>query len=162
MASELFNRKDVIAYFVVAAIGASLQLIAGSLLQDWFQITYQQALLAGYLIAFLAGFFLTKLFAFNARNSAKTQREAIKFTLVSVVSCIITVYGASFLYSYSTAHFKLLTVLIPFSVKEVNLNKLISQLAGMGLSFSSNYVLHKKFTFHNTGFYERLKTLLNL
>ncbi len=162
MASELFNRRDVIAYFIVAAIGASLQLIAGSLLQDWFLITYEQALLAGYLIAFFAGFFLTKLFAFNARNSAQTRREAVKFTMVSVLSGLITVYGSSIAYQYLASEFKQLTFLIPFSVKEVNLTKLISQLVGMGLSFMSNYILHKQFTFRNTGFYEKLKNLLGL
>ena len=162
MASELFNRRDVIAYFIVAAIGASLQLIAGSLLQDWFQVTYEQALLAGYLIAFFAGFFLTKLFAFNARNSAQTRREAVKFTMVSILSGIITVYGSSIFYQYLANGFEPLTFLIPFSVKEVNLTKLISQLTGMGLSFVSNYILHKQFTFRNTGFYEKLKALLGL
>ena len=162
MASELFNRRDVVAYFIVAAIGASLQLIAGSLLQDWFLISYEQALLAGYLVAFFAGFFLTKLFAFNARNSAQTRREAVKFMLVSILSCIITVYGASFFYQYLADNFDQLTFLIPFSVKEVNLTKLIAQLTGMGFSFMSNYILHKQFTFRNTGFYEKLKNLLGL
>ncbi len=162
MASGLFNRRDVIAYFIVAAIGASLQLIAGSLLQDWFQLSYQEALFVGYLVAFLAGFFLTKLFAFNAKNSAQTKREVVKFTLVSIISCFITVYGSSLLYDYSTSKFEMLTFLIPFSVKEVNLNKLASQLVGMGLSFINNYTLHKSFTFRNTGFYEKLKNLLSL
>ena len=162
MANELFNRRDVFAYFIVAAIGASVQLIAGSLLQEWFQITYEQALLIGYLVAFFVGFFLTKLFAFNAKNSAQTKREAVKFTIVSVISCIITVYGSSLLYDYSVTKFDLITVVIPSSVKTVNLNKLIAQIIGMGLSFISNYVLHKRFTFNNTGFYERLKRLLNL
>ena len=162
MAGNLFNRRDVLAYFVVAAIGASLQLLAGSLLQDWFQFSYTQALFIGYLIAFVAGFFLTKLFAFNAKNSAQTKREIIKFTLVSIISCLITVYGAALLYDYSTQEFRVLTVLLPFSVKEVNLNKLAAQIAGMGVSFLSNYILHKQFTFRNTGFYEKLKALLSL
>ncbi|MBN8824160.1 MULTISPECIES: GtrA family protein [unclassified Spirosoma] len=162
MSNDLFNRRDVLAYFIVAAIGASLQLIAGSLLQEWFQISYREALLIGYVVAFFVGFLLTKLFAFNARNSAQTNREAIKFTLVSIISCLITVYVASFLYDFSVNNFEPLTVLIPFSVKEVNVNKLVAQIIGMGLSFISNYVLHKQFTFRNTGFYERLKSLLNL
>ncbi len=162
MAEGLFNRRDIIAYFIVAAIGASLQLVAGSVFQDWFQFSYQKALLAGYVIAFFAGFFLTKLFAFNAKNSAKTKREAVKFTLVSIVSCLITVYGSSLLYDFSISEFQIFTVVIPFSVKAVNLNKLVAHTSGMGLSFVSNYVLHKTFTFHNTGFYERLKRLLNL
>ncbi|GAB3958908.1 hypothetical protein GCM10028805_54000 [Spirosoma harenae] len=162
MASELFNRRDVIAYFIVAAIGASIQLLAGSILQDWFQFSYKQALFWGYIIAFFAGFVLTKLFAFNARNSAQTNREAAKFTLVSIISCLITVYGAAFVYDFSVDSMGAQMAVIPFSVKEVNLNKLFSQLAGMGASFLSNYVLHKQFTFRNTGFYEKLKALLNL
>lgn len=162
MAGDLFNRRDVIAYFIVAAIGAFLQLIAGSLLQEWFQLSYQQALLIGYLVGFLIGFFLTKLFAFNAKNSTQTNREAVKFTLVSILSGLITVYGSSFLYDYSTSEFKQVRFLIPFSVKEINLNKLVSQIVGMGASFLSNYILHKQFTFHKTGFYEKLKNLLDL
>lgn len=162
MASGLFNRRDVLAYFIVAAIGASLQLVAGSLFQDWFQFSYQEALLAGYVIAFVVGFFLTKLFAFNAKNSTKTRREAVKFTLVSIISCLITVYGSSALYDYSVSEFSILTLVVPFSVKQVNVNKLIAHTTGMGVSFLSNYILHKTFTFHNTGFYERLKRLLNL
>lgn len=162
MSNTLFNRRDVIAYFIVAAIGATVQLIAGSLLQEWFQITYEQALFVGYLVAFVVGFILTKLFAFNARNSAQTRREVIKFVMVSVVSCLITVYGSSLLYEYSTTKFEHQSVAIPFSVKQVNLNKLVAQVMGMGLSFISNYILHKRFTFHNTGFYERLKNLLGL
>ncbi|GAB3514053.1 hypothetical protein GCM10027341_56580 [Spirosoma knui] len=162
MATELFNRRDVIAYFIVAAIGATLQLIAGSLLQDWFQLSYKQALLVGYLVAFIVGFFLTKLFAFNAKNSAQTKREAVKFILVSVISCLITVYGSALLYDYSTRNIEQFIVLIPFSIKEVNINKLMAQVIGMGASFLNNYVLHKQFTFRNTGFYEKLKYLLNL
>lgn len=162
MASGLFNRRDILAYFIVAAIGASLQLVAGSLLQDWFRFSYQQALLAGYILSFVVGFFLTKLFAFNAKNSTKTRREAVKFTMVSIISCLITVYGSSILYEYSANNFNVLMAVVPFSVKQVNVTKLIAHTTGMGFSFISNYVLHKTFTFHNTGFYERLKRLLGL
>jgi len=162
MKSDLFNRRDLIAYFIVAAIGASLQLLVGTLLQEWFQVTYEQALLAGYIAAFLIGFYLTKLFAFNAKNSATTRREIAKFTLVSILSCIITVYGSSLLYTYSVETMKAVVITIPHSVKAVNVNKLVSHTAGMGLSFISNYILHKQFTFRNTGFYDKLKRLLNL
>jgi putative flippase GtrA len=162
MNSQLFNRRDLIAYFIVAAIGASLQLVVGTLLQEWFQVTYEQALLAGYVAAFFIGFYLTKLFAFNAKNSAKTRREIAKFTLVSVLSCIITVYGSSLLYTFSVETFRSIIVKIPSSVKEVNVNKLVAHTSGMGLSFISNYILHKQFTFRNTGFYDKLKRLLNL
>lgn len=162
MPNKLFNSRDVIAYFIVAAIGALLQLIVGSLLQDWFQVTYQQALLAGYLVAFVVGFFLTKLFAFNAKNSAQTKREVVKFTLVSAISCLITVYGSMLIYNYSVNQFNTRAILIPHSVKTVNVNKLVAQTSAMALSFLSNYLLHKQFTFRHTGFYEKLKRLLNL
>ena len=162
MSTPLFNRRDVIAYFLVAATGASIQLIAGSLLQDWFQLTYEQALIVGYLVAFVVGFFLTKLFAFNAKNSTQTAFEIIKFTLVSIISGVITVYGSSLAYRYSLYQFGSLNRLIPLSVKEVNVNKLAAQILAMGLSFMSNYILHKQFTFRHTGFYVRLKNLLNL
>ncbi|WP_019987002.1 GtrA family protein [Rudanella lutea] len=162
MASELFNRRDVIAYFIVAAIGASMQLVVCSLLQEWFPITYVQALFVGYVVAFAAGFFLTKLFAFNARNSAQTKREMVKFTMVSVISCIITVYGSAWIYDFTATQFDQYIFTIPYSVKEVNFNKLGAQVIGMGLSFLNNYVLHKRFTFANTGFYDKLKALLNL
>jgi len=162
MDSQLFNRRDLIAYFIVAAIGASLQLVVGTLLQEWFRVTYEQALLAGYVASFFVGFYLTKLFAFNAKNSAKTRREIAKFTLVSIISCVITVYGSSLLYSFSVDRCQSVIITIPGSVKEVNINKLAAHTAGMGLSFISNYILHKQFTFRNTGFYDKLKRLLNL
>jgi putative flippase GtrA len=55
-----------------------------------------------------------------------------------------------------------ITFTIPSSTKVVNVNKLASHTTGMGLSFVSNYILHKRFTFRDTGFYDKLKRLLNL
>jgi putative flippase GtrA len=160
--NALFNQKDLFAYFIVAAIGALLQLLISTLLQEWFKLTYEQGLLGGYISSFFVGFFLTKLFAFNAKNSAKTRREMVKFSLVSILSGAITVYGSSIIYSLSVSLFGVYHPTIPYSVKTVNVNKLLSHTSGMGLSFISNYILHKTFTFKNTGFYERLKRLLGL
>ncbi|MGA0557277.1 GtrA family protein [Larkinella sp. VNQ87] len=162
MSNKLFNQRDLVAYFIVAAIGASLQIVVSSLLQEWFQVSYENGVLIGYISSFFIGFFLTKLLAFNAKNSAKTRREMAKFAMVSVISCLITVYGASGLYNLSVSQGSIYMLTIPFSVKTVNVNKLVSHTTGMGLSFISNYILHKTFTFKNTGFYEKLKWLLNL
>ena len=162
MASKLFNIRDVLTYFVIAATGALLQLLVCSLMQEWFFVSYKQALSIGYWVAFVVGFVLTKLFAFNARNAAQNNRETIKFCLVSILSWLITVYGSALFYSFSQTQFGIQTIVIPFSVKEVNLNKLFSQVTAMGASFLSNYILHKRFTFRNTGFYERLKVLLGI
>ena len=113
-------------------------------------------------MAFVSGFILTKLFAFDARNSTQTRREGIKFTLVSVISCLITVYGSTLFYNFSANVFGNISYTIPYSIKDMNVNKLGAQVIAMGLSFVNNYVLHKKFTFADTGFYDRLKKLLRL
>lgn len=159
---EVFNRKDILAYFIVAGIGALLQLLIGSILQEWFQLSYERALAVGYVSSFFIGFGLTKLFAFNARNSAKTRREMVKYTLVSIFSGLITVGGSSVANMILTDLLAVDTFIIPHSIKEVNLNKLLGHITGMGLSFISNYILHKTFTFRDTGFYDRLKRLLGL
>ena len=162
MPDQLFNRRDLIAYFVVAATGALTNLLVATILQEWLTISYKSALFAGYWVSFIIGYFLTRLFAFNARNTSQTRRQIVKFIIVSIWSCLITVYGSAILYDISREWFGTFTFLIPFSVKEVNLNKLFSQVAAMGASFLSNYVLHKQFTFRDTGFYDRLKTLLGI
>lgn len=160
MNKDLINVRDIIAYFLVAATGVVVQLLVGSLSQDWFAISFKESLILGYVMASITGFFLTKLFAFNNKNAEKSHREMVKFSLVTLLSFLITVYGSDTLFTLSESLFGRHTFLIPFSVKTVDLNKLLSQLFCMGLSFVSNYTLHKTFTFQNTGFYERLKKLL--
>jgi putative flippase GtrA len=160
MKDDLINFRDIIAYFLVAATGVVIQLIVGSLSQEWFDITFKESLILGYVIASVFGFFLTKLFAFSNKSAKKSRREMIKFTLVTLLSFAITVYGSDTLFNISESLFGIHTFLLPASVKTININKLLSQLCCMGVSFISNYTLHKKFTFQNTGFYERLKKLL--
>ncbi|WP_353719465.1 GtrA family protein [Dyadobacter sp. 676] len=135
MPDQLFNRRDLIAYFIVAATGALSNLLVATLLQEWFTISYKTALFTGYWFSFVVGYFLTRLFAFNARNTTQTRRQIVKFTLVSVLSCLITVYGSAILYDISKSWPGTFVFVIPFSVKEVNLNKLFSQIAAMGVSF---------------------------
>jgi putative flippase GtrA len=159
--NDLLNLRDIFAYFLVAAAGVLIQLIIGTLAQDWFGITYIQSLTAGYLVAFVAGFFLTKIFAFNTRNKTQSKREMIKFSLVAALSFCITVYGSDALFQLSLKLVGQYKVQIPFSVKIVDVNQLLSLLSCTGISFISNYTLHKRFTFHNTGFYDRLKRLLS-
>jgi putative flippase GtrA len=159
MKSELFNKKDVIAYFFVAAGGASINLLVGSVSQSWFSITYKEALILGYLIASVFGFFLTKIFAFNNKNTTKSRREMTKFSLVTILSFLISVYGANGLYLLSVRWLGETEMVLPYAVKTVQLNKLFSQVIAMGVSFLSNFILHKRFTFADTGFYERLKNL---
>jgi putative flippase GtrA len=160
MKSGLFNKRDVIAYFFVAASGVPIQLLISSVSQNWFAISYRESLTVAYLVASVVGFFLTKIFAFSTKNATKTHREMVKFTMVAVLSFLITVYGSDALYKLSVQSFGVKKVIIPHSVKSVEVNKFLSQLACMGVSFISNFILHKRFTFRDTGFYERLKKLI--
>lgn len=160
MEKDLLNKKDIFTYFLIAATGALVQLLIGSLLQEWFSVTFRESLILAYITGAVVGFLLTKIFGFNNRNAEKTNIEMIKFSMVTLLSFLITVYGSDALFDFSVRIFGVKLVLLPHSVKKVNINKLAYQLCCMGASFISNYVLHKRFTFQNTGFYERLKKLL--
>jgi putative flippase GtrA len=160
MKDDLINFRDIIAYFLVASAGVLVQLVVGSLSQEWFSLSFRQSLILGYILASIVGFILTRMFAFSNRSAEKSRREMLKFGLVTLLSFSITVYGSDFLFSISKHIFGVLILTVPYSVKTVNINQLSCQIICMGVSFVSNYTLHKKFTFQNTGFYERLKKLL--
>jgi putative flippase GtrA len=158
--SKLFNRKDLIAYFLIAGTGALIQLLAGGLLKDWFHLAYEKTILPAYFISLIAGFIMTKLFAFDARQSQQTRREMIKFMMVATFSGFVT-WGFSILpYYFIQASYQDLFIQIPYSFKKVNVTQIGTTLNGMGFSFVSNYVLHKTFTFKSSGFYDRFKDLI--
>lgn len=158
--ANVFNKKDLWAYFLVAGTGAVVQLISGSLLKDWFGLSYDKSIFPAYLIALVVGFFLTKLFAFDARNSNKTKREMIKFLMVALFSGFVTWFFSLATYSLLNQFESDLLFQIPFSRKQVNITQTSSTIVGMGFSFISNYILHKTFTFKSSGFYDRFKALM--
>lgn len=158
--ANLFNKKDLLAYLFVAGSGAIVQLVAGSLLQDWFSISYTWSVPLAYLFSLVVGFILTKLFAFDSRNSEKTQREMVKFMMVSLFSGIIMWGTALISLKILNQLFPNLMLTLPFSEKNIHIDQLLSSICGMGFSFLSNYYLHKTFTFKSTGFYDRLKMVL--
>jgi putative flippase GtrA len=158
--SSLFNRKDLIAYFIIAGIGAVIQLLAGGLLKDWFRMSYESTILPAYFVSLLVGFVLTKLFAFNARQTKQTQREMIKFLMVATFSGFVTWFFSVLPYSYIARHYPDFFIQIPYSIKRVNITQVGTTMNGMGFSFVSNYVLHKSFTFKSSGFYDRFKDLI--
>lgn len=159
--SKLFNKKDLIAYFFIAGIGACVQLIMGGLIKDWFKLPYESTVFPAYLVALVVGFILTKLFAFNARQSNQTQREMIKFLLVALFSGFITWFFSVMPYKWIHEKYEDYFFQIPFAVKKINLTQLSTTINGMGFSFISNFVLHKTFTFKKSGFYDRFKNLIN-
>jgi putative flippase GtrA len=158
--TNVFNKKDLWAYFLVAGTGAIVQLVSGSLLKDWFALSYEKSIFPAYLIALVVGFILTKLFAFDARNSNKTKREMIKFLMVAMFSGFVTWFFSVATYSILNKFESDLLFHIPLSRKKVNISQTSSTIVGMGFSFLSNYILHKTFTFKSSGFYDRFKALI--
>ena len=158
--SNLFNQKDIIAYFLIAGTGALIQLLSGALLKDWFHLSYESTILPAYFVSLVAGFIMTKLFAFDARQSQQTRREMIKFMIVATFSGFVT-WGFSILpYHFIQSSYEDLFIQIPYSYKKVNVTQISTTINGMGFSFVSNYVLHKTFTFKSSGFYDRFKDLI--
>ncbi len=157
---KLFNKKDLIAYLFIAGTGAIVQLICGSLLQDWFGISYGWSVQIAYQISLIVGFILTKMFAFDVRNTEKTQREMVKFLLVSQFSGIIMTLVAIIFLKITNLILPETKFLVPYSQKSIHVNQLVSTVIGMVFSFFSNYYFHKTFTFKSTGFYDRLKSVL--
>lgn len=158
--TSLFNRKDLIAYFIIAGIGAVIQLLAGGLLKDWFRMSYESTILPAYFVSLIVGFILTKLFAFNARQTKQTQREMIKFLLVATFSGFVTWLLSVMPYSIISRTYADYFIQIPYSIKRINVTQVGTTVNGMGFSFMSNYVLHKSFTFKSSGFYDRFKDLI--
>ena len=161
--NTLFNSKDIIAYFFVAAAGALSQYIAGSFFRNY--VEYTQSVALGYIVSIAVGFVLTKMFAFDARGTSKTRREMVKFGMVSFLSFWITVGGAGLMNKligsfYPERHYQLSVGMLSAKTIDININEALALLIAMGFSFSSNYVLHKTFTFKDTGFYERIKAHL--
>lgn len=159
---NLVNKKDVLAYFFVAGTGALVQLLTSSLAQDWFGLTFNQSINVAYPVSLVVGFILTKLFAFNVRNTNQTRREMVKFVMVAMFSWGVTwVFAVGSLYvSTQVLGFPITKIQLWFSQKTVNINEMICYIIGQGFSFMSNYLLHKTFTFKSTGFYDRLKALI--
>lgn len=159
---KLVNKKDVLAYFFVAGTGALVQLLTSSLVQDWFGLTFDQSINIAYPVSLVVGFILTKLFAFNVRNTNQTRREMVKFVMVAMFSWGVTwVFAVGSLYA-STEILKIpiYRIQLWLSQKTVNINEMVCYIIGQGFSFMSNYILHKTFTFKSTGFYDRLKALI--
>lgn len=149
------NLKELISYFFVASSGVIIQLIVSSITQTRFGFSFENSVTTGYIVAFVFGFFLTKIFAFGKKNSNNSVREGIKFLFVSVFSGIITVKGAY----YGKMLFSSLPIFqgefVLFN-KHIDIVELLSHFLGMGLSFVLNFVSHKHFTFKTTGIYEYL------
>lgn len=103
----------------------------------------------GYLTATIVSFLPNKIFAFSAKETGNTSREAIKFLVIAGVAL-----GVQTLVSIGTLRF-IVNPLFP-KLDEFWREK-GSHLVGMGFSFMAAYFGHKLLTFRSTGVYDRLR-----
>jgi putative flippase GtrA len=156
------KRKSLLAYFFAAGSGVIVQYLVGtSYCIGRLGMTPTAGYSIGFIVSFPVGFILSKIFAFNSRKSGNTKREMLKFSIVLIFSYLITVYGALLSLNVLTAFFGDFKMQIPFKSKEFSPVGTISHFAGMGFSFIFNYFTHKKFTFVETGLFDKIKDYKN-
>jgi putative flippase GtrA len=157
-ASLIQKRKSLLAYFFAAGTGVIVQYLVGtSYCIGHLGMSPTVGYSIGFIVSFPVGFILSKIFAFNSRKSGNTKREMIKFSMVLVFSYLITVCGAVLSLNLLTAFFGDFKMHVPFKREEFSPIGTISHFAGMGFSFIFNYFTHKKFTFVETGLFDKIK-----
>ena len=158
--NELFNRRDVLAYFFVAATGLLVQLVSAHYLYEA-GYEYGISIAIGYLIASVVGFWLTKIFAFSSKQPQKTRREMVKYIAISAFAGGVMVAFANLTLDILAYYFPDDSSFLPFLKRfSKNPKELFSHITGAGFSFLTNYVGHKSFTFKSTGFYDRIKAYI--
>ena len=110
----------------------------------------------------VVGFLLTKMFAFNARASDNTQREVIKFVLVSIAALIVTLITSLLvkqIFSLYFSHNPDFHVFIATEVSKLGYSfinrELAAHLGGTAFGFFINFFGHKFFTFKETGYWDK-------
>ncbi|MCD8539040.1 MAG: GtrA family protein [Leadbetterella sp.] len=160
--AKLYRKnKNFIGYFIAALAGVIVQYLTGTtLLVNFLQWDNVSAFWIGYLVSIPVGFYLTKLLAFNARNSGQTPREIIKYLITIVISGCITVYGADYSIRLLMKFLGDGKMIVPFTGKEFSPAGTLGHFTGMGLSFIFNFIVHKRFTFHQTGLWDKIVGVL--
>jgi putative flippase GtrA len=142
------NRKSIFAYFFAAGSGVLVQYIVGTVICiRYLDLPFASGVSWGYIASIPIGFVLSKNFVFNAKKSGKTEKEIFKFIVTLLISYLLTVYGAASTLYLLTHWFGDITISIPFTASHFSPIGTFSHFAGMGLSFTFNFVAHKKFTF---------------
>ena len=169
--------RNFAVYLGIACIGVASNLITATVLRRAFEVNFGSSIVLGYLAGAVIGFFLTKAFAFNARNSGNATREAIKFFMVSTVALTVTWFFSEISLRLINAWFVRVPVtqsLLEALIKETSNGfsdllglkmslafidrQLFANLGGIGFGFFANFFGHKYFTFKSTGLFERIFT----
>lgn len=157
--TKLYQKnKNFAGYFVAALAGVIVQYLIGTtLLLNHFGWEAKLSFAIGFIVSFPVGFFMTKALAFDAKNSGKTKREMTKYLMTVVASGLITVYGAHYSILLLQNWFGNHLTTLPFTNYKFSPSGSIGHFMGMGMSFIFNFIVHKKFTFAQTGLWDKFK-----
>ena len=114
-------------------------------------IAYLTAVTLAYLTGMVVNFILSKFVTFQARDSGRTRREAVKFLVIAAFglgATVLTSYGAYALLRAATG-------LAPLGISD-DLLRTGAHLCGMGLGLLVNFVGHDRFSFRPTGVWDRM------
>ncbi len=111
---------------------------------------FNTSVFLGYLTATIVSFVPTKLFAFSAKGSGNSGREAIKFLGIAAVAWAVQV-------GIAAATLKWIANPYLSEYLAVFWREKFSHVVGMGFSFLANFFGHKLLTFRSTGVYDRIK-----
>ena len=156
---HLYQRnKNFVGYFIAALTGVIVQYLVGTtFLINYLGWESKLSFAVGFIVSFPVGFFMTKALAFDAKNSGKTKREMTKYLMTVVASGFITVYGAEYSIMLLQNWFGDFKSTIPFTNYEFSPSGTLGHFMGMGMSFIFNYIVHKRFTFAQTGLWDKCK-----
>lgn len=135
-------------FFLTALLGASVNFVSQIFYRDYFD--FDASVFMGYLTATVVSFVPTKIFAFSAKQTGNTGREAVKFLIIALVALMVQVFVSKYTLEWVA------NPLFP-SVEEFYREK-SSHVVGMGFSFMANYFGHKLLTFRSTGVYDRIRS----
>lgn len=145
-ASKPKEYRAFFTYFLTALFGASVNFVSQILYRNYFD--YTTSVFLGYITATIASFIPTKVFAFSAKSTGNTGREAVKFLIIASVALAVQVYVAKYTLEWVA------NPLFP-DTSEFWREK-GSHVVGMGCSFMANFFGHKLLTFRSTGVYDRI------
>ncbi len=146
--SQQKDLRDFASFFLTALLGASVNFLSQIFYRQYFD--YVTSVLLGYLTATVVSFVPTKVFAFSAKNTGSTGREMVKFFLIAFVALGVQVLVAKYTLEW---------VANPFFPKiDIFLREKGAHVAGMGMSFLTNFFGHKLLTFRSTGVYDKFKS----
>ena len=88
----LKEHRDFFMFFLTALLGASVNFFSQIYYRQYFD--FDTSILLGYLTAVVVSFIPTKLFAFSAKGTGNTSREAIKYVVIALLAWAVQIYVA--------------------------------------------------------------------